>query len=103
MFDAARRQPRPRYRFISPSRSSKASAPPVDAPEGTDAEALTPPSRVHVANTVGLPRLSSTSRPASRSIGGIGFDFVNKLVDQIRNAPRRRCHQLDDDVLLPSH
>jgi hypothetical protein len=58
---------------------------------------------MQVANTVGLPRLSSTSRPASRSIVGIGFDFVNKLVDQIRNAPRRRGHQLDDDVLLSSH
>jgi len=54
--------------------------------KGTDAEALTPPSSVHVARTVGRPRLSRISRPDSFSIVGIVFDFINKGGDQVRNA-----------------
>src|SRR5581483_58327 len=59
------RHPSPRYRRGSPSRSSCASASPVDAPEGTDAETGSPFSNRQVAKTVGRPRLSRISRAAS--------------------------------------
>ena len=103
MFSEARRQPRPRYLFASPSRSSKASAVPVDAPEGTDAEALTPSSRTQVARTVGLPRLSRISRPESCLIVGIGFDLVDKHLDQIWNLGCRLLNQSEDCLSLSHH
>jgi hypothetical protein len=81
MFAAAFRQPMPRYRLGSPSRSSQASAEPVDAPEGTEADAEIPPSRTQVARTVGLPRLSKISRPDNLSILGMSLDEFNKLRD----------------------
>src|SRR6201986_2866245 len=103
MFATARRQPRPRYLLGSPSRSSKASAVPVDAPEGTDAEALLPSSRTQVARTVGRPRLSRISRPESCLIFGIGFDLGNKFVDEIWNLGRRFLYQGQDRLSLPRH
>src|SRR5271165_1039728 len=101
IFAAARRQPSPWYRLGSPSRSSKASAVPVDAPDGTEAEAQIPPSRRHVARTVGLPRLSRISRPESRSILSIGFYLSNELSDQIGHTGRRVGHELQNYLLLP--
>src|SRR5580698_8747066 len=62
-FSTAFRTPLPKYCVWSPSRSSTASCSPVDAPLGTIAEALAPPSRNISASTVGLPRESSTWRP----------------------------------------
>src|SRR5208282_5308195 len=100
IFAAARRQPSPWYRLGSPSRSSNASAAPVDAPEGTDAEALIPPSRTQVARTVGLPRLSSTSRPESRSILGIVFDLMYELRNQVGNVRGRLCHKSENNIVL---
>src|SRR3954471_9988611 len=45
-----------------------ASREPVDAPEGTAARPSTPLSSTTSASTVGLPRLSSTSRPRIETI-----------------------------------
>jgi len=56
------RTPLPPYRVLSPSRNSKASRLPVDAPEGTQAKALTPDDSVISTSTVGLPRESKISR-----------------------------------------
>src|SRR2546430_16677597 len=50
--------PLPRYFDLSPSRSSRASCSPVEAPEGTAARPSAPPSRTTSASTVGLPRES---------------------------------------------
>ena len=86
----------------SPSLNSKASADPVDAPDGTEAEAVTPPSKTQVARTVGLPRLSRISRPKSLSIFGMGLDTLNELMYQIDNAGRRVRNQLQDYLLLSS-
>src|SRR5437867_4097130 len=55
------RTPLPRYRFLSPSRSSSASCSPVDAPDGTMARPRTPSSRTQSTSTVGFPRESRTS------------------------------------------
>src|SRR5438270_1539026 len=54
--------PLPRYFDLSPSRSSRASCSPVEAPEGTAARPSAPPSRITSASTVGLPRESMTWR-----------------------------------------
>src|SRR5438105_11030196 len=54
----ALRTPLPRYLDLSPSRSSRASCSPVEAPEGTAARPSAPPSRTTSASTVGLPRES---------------------------------------------
>src|SRR5580658_4900600 len=62
-----------------------------------------PPSRAQLANTVGRPRLSRTSRPKSRSILGMGFNSSDKLSDQIRNSGRRLRHKREDDISLPRH
>ena len=61
-FSTAFKTPLPKYLKGSPSRNSKASFSPVDAPEGTDASALMPESRVTCAATVGVPRESRISR-----------------------------------------
>src|SRR4051812_1862138 len=55
--------PLPRYRALSPSRSSTASWAPVEAPEGTPARPRVPSSSTTSTSTVGLPRLSRISRP----------------------------------------
>ena len=58
----ALRTPLPKYLSVSPSLSSRASLLPVEAPEGTDASALMPHSKITSAATVGVPRESSISR-----------------------------------------
>src|ERR1700681_4205581 len=55
--------PFPRYRALSPSRSSTASCAPVEAPDGTPARPREPSSSTKSTSTVGLPRLSRISRP----------------------------------------
>src|SRR6266481_8341457 len=64
----ALRTPLPRYFDLSPSRSSRASCSPVEAPEGTAARPSAPPSRRTSASTVGLPRESMTWRAWTRVI-----------------------------------
>src|SRR2546429_2790049 len=54
----ALRTPLPRYLDLSPSRSSRASCSPVEAPEGTAARPSDPPCGATAASTVGLPRES---------------------------------------------
>ena len=61
----ALRTPLPLKRFLSPSRSSKASRVPVEAPEGTPARAVAPQAKLTATSTVGLPRLSRISRPTT--------------------------------------
>src|ERR1700676_1874068 len=60
--------PLPRYFDLSPSRSSRASCSPVDAPEGTAARPSAPPSRITSASTVGFPRESMICLPCTRAI-----------------------------------
>src|SRR5258708_5641194 len=84
MFPAAFRHPWPLYRFRSPSRSSTASADPLDAPAGTDANPVEPPVRSHHAPTVGLPRLSRSSWPTSLEI------LTKPATARARNASRDR-------------
>src|SRR5579885_2099267 len=60
-FATAFSTPLPRYRFLSPSRSSSASPSPVEAPEGTIALPVTS-SPESSTSTVGKPRESRTSR-----------------------------------------
>ena len=64
----ALRTPLPRKRDLSPSRSSRASREPVDAPDGAAAIPTKPPSRCTSASTVGLPRESMISRPRTLTI-----------------------------------
>ena len=54
--------PLPPYRFLSPSRSSRASCSPVLAPEGTAARPKAPPASFTSTSMVGLPRESMISR-----------------------------------------
>src|SRR2546421_2721924 len=61
-FLTASSTPLPRKRFWSPSRSSTASCSPVEAPLGTAARPAAPLDNGTSASTVGLPRLSSSSR-----------------------------------------
>ena len=67
MLATAARQPNPPNR-LPPSRSSWASAFPVEAPEGIEMETRTPGSTAMVAATVGRPRLSNTSQASNCSI-----------------------------------
>ncbi len=60
--------PLPPKRLGSPSRRSSASWMPVDAPDGTAAEPVAPPSRVTVTVIVGLPRESRISRAWTEAI-----------------------------------
>src|SRR5262249_27202905 len=76
-FCTAFKTPLPRYLDLSPSRSSRASCSPVEAPEGTAARPKAPDSRVTSASTVGLPRESMTWRARTRVI----------LVDMCAAAP----------------
>src|ERR1700722_20737681 len=84
---------------LSPSRSSTASCSPVDAPLGTMARALAPPSRNTSASTVGLPRESSTWRPRMsailvRAISAFLF-FWNRLeINRKDTAARALLHIL---------
>src|SRR4051812_13510142 len=60
--------PLPRYRPLSPSRSSIASNAPVEAPEGTAARPTVPSSSPTSTSTVGLPRESRISRATIASM-----------------------------------
>ena len=82
-------------------RNSNASAVPVDAPDGTEAEALTPPSRTQTAITVGLPRLSRISRPKSFSIFGMGLKLSNEFCDHVVDPIWKVIDEPQDNVSLP--
>ena len=72
--------PAPAYRPGSPSRSSRASWDPVDAPLGTVAAPLAPLRSVTAQPTVGRPRESSASQATTSAIRASG----------IQSAPRPR-------------
>src|SRR4028119_975048 len=61
---AAFLQPRPPYRFASPSRSSSTSAAPVEAPDGTEAAPTAPPSRSQTPSTAGRRARPATTAAA---------------------------------------
>ena len=65
--------PLPRYLDLSPSRSSRASNSPVDAPLGAQPVATVPSMRVTSASTVGLPLESNISLP-------ITFSMINSHI-----------------------
>src|SRR2546427_1221485 len=60
--------PLPRYFDLSPSRNSRASCSPVEAPEGTAARPRVPSSSKTSASTVGLPRESRIYLPRTPAI-----------------------------------
>lgn len=66
--ETALRQPLPRKRFASLSRSSSASYTPVEAPDGTAALKSLPSLVITSASTVGLPRESMISRARTCAI-----------------------------------
>src|SRR5215468_12485183 len=78
-WETALSTPLPRYLDLSPSRSSRASCSPVEAPEGTIARPKAPDSRSTSASTVGLPRESRIWRAWTRII----------LLDMMVMAPER--------------
>src|SRR5262245_22505291 len=87
----ALRTPLPPYRDVSPSRSSRASRSPVEAPEGTAARPKAPPSSKTSTSTVGFPRESRISRADMRSIFtlastaaavGLGFELEDLLAER---------------------
>src|SRR5260370_22455903 len=86
--------PFPRYFDLSPSRSSRASCSPVEAPEGTAARPSAPPASSTSASTVGLPRESMTWRACTRAI----------LVDMAVSSPEwarsddftEECHRVTE-------
>ena len=67
-FRTAPKTPLPRYRVLSPSRSSTASCWPVDAPEGTAALPEMPEVSSTSTSTVGFPLESRISLACTRSI-----------------------------------
>ena len=60
-FSTACKTPCPKYLDLSPSLNSTASWTPVDAPDGTDALPIAPPSKNTSTSTVGFPLASSIS------------------------------------------
>src|SRR5688572_5084569 len=108
MLATALSTPLPRYRLLSPSRSSKASRVPVEAPDGAQALPMAPDSRITSAITVGLPRESITSKPlistillmgVSSPLGHTGYRKINSgvLIGSLNlNAPASasELHQL---------
>src|SRR6185437_183805 len=100
MCSTALSTPLPRYRFLSPSRSSTASRVPVEAPEGTAALPVAPESRMTSASTVGLPRESMISRPRMAAIRLMGSGSLNtrrgsgKILEG-RQAGYRACARHD--------
>ena len=60
-FSTAFNTPFPKYLDLSPSLNSTASCSPVDAPDGTDALPIAPPSKNTSTSTVGFPLESSIS------------------------------------------
>src|SRR5436190_16293292 len=73
--------PLPRYRDLSPSRSSHASCSPVLAPEGTAARPTTPLSRMTSTSTVGLPRESRISRPLTSEIAESAIVDISLILE----------------------
>ena len=67
----------PKYSLFSKSLNSKASCFPVDAPDGTIAEAELPSSKKTSASTVGIPLLSKTCRPLILVIFAILYQLIN--------------------------
>lgn len=67
IFSTVFKTPLPRYLDLSPSLSSNASNPPVDAPLGAVPLATVPSARVTSASTVGLPLESRISLPTTLS------------------------------------
>ena len=82
--------PLPRYRLMSPSRSSIASRDPVEAPDGTAARPMVPLSSSTSHSTVGLPRESRISRPTISTIALIYFLQNFQVVAAAAVAPRCR-------------
>src|SRR4051794_20195787 len=78
--------PLPRYRPLSPSRSSSASNAPVEAPEGTAARPTVPSSSPTSTSTVGLPRESRISRAT-----------IASMVAMCRVAPSSKAAVFDRD------
>ena len=68
IFSTAFVTPLPRKRFLSPSRNSKASNSPVEAPLGAQPLPTVPSAKITSASTVGLPRESMISLPITFSI-----------------------------------
>src|SRR5687767_13352009 len=98
--------PFPKNRFESPSRSSRASRSPVDAPDGTAARPDAPPSSVTSTSTVGLPRESRISRPRtpviftidlSSSAAPVGFRLESQRFLARRSNQRLIVGGDDDD------
>src|SRR5262249_17896584 len=83
------------------SRSSFASADPVEAPDGTDAFAAAPLFSRQAASTVGRPRLSRTSRPRSRSMMGIGINLREEFTDHCLHRILPPFDQAQHRGLLP--
>jgi hypothetical protein len=69
---------------LSPSRNSTASCSPVEAPEGTEAEAVTPLSNSAKTLTVGFPRESNISIAFTEDI----FDIFHRSFKQVDAAAR---------------
>src|SRR6266581_9157826 len=87
----ALRTPLPPYRAASPSRSSRASCRPVEAPDGTEATPLCPLSSLTTTRSVGLPRESRISKASTV--------LIAKLMALI---PENRWKLTDDiEVKLP--
>src|SRR6185369_12975951 len=100
-FATALSTPRPPYQLVSPSRSSCASAAPVDAPEGTLARPNAPPSSHASTSTVGRPRESRIWRARSFLIDVFmaeGFHFIPPLC--FRGAPLWIAGQARNDTQL---
>src|SRR6266704_6014445 len=85
-FEMALRTPLPPYRATSPSRSSRASYRPVEAPDGTEAMPQCPLSSFMTTRSVGLPRESRISKAS--------IVLIAKLIGLI---PENR-RELTDDV-----
>ena len=68
--------PLPPKRFLSPSRSSRASRVPVDAPDGTPARPKERSSSWTSTSTVGLPRESRISLAFTLAIAVTSYSFV---------------------------
>ena len=70
--------PFPLYLFLSPSLNSTASKLPVDAPDGTDATPINPPSVLTSTWTVGFPLESKISKAFTFSIAKNSFIFYSQ-------------------------
>src|SRR6266567_1666411 len=85
--------PRPAYRSASPSRSSSASALPVEAPEGTMARPEAPSPSVTSTSTVGLPRESSTSRARTELMLAMSVGCLARALHALLEKGRMADHR----------